>query len=436
MFNISRFLFSVLFVLCTPTLAQLSQQLNLMDAIAEGLENNYSILLARNNEQISSNNVTHGNAGMLPNVTLNGTINRGIANSSSLPFNGERQYTTGAGTTNMNANVAMDWTVFDGFSMFANLERLKELELMGHENLRGTIQQTIANIMNVYFDIVSKQQELEAYQHILRISRLRVHSANDRFMGGRVSKVDLLSAQVDYNADTASYIRQTEDLRKAKIQLNRIMAREITTDFFASDTIVVDNTLDYVSIYDQALAENPDVVLSRMSVNVAAFTLKAIEGSQYPRLRITSNYTMAGMQSTTGQIERSRSGTFNYGATMSVPLFNGMNISRQITNARIDLESAEIRQEQIQKDVEAQVAAAYSTYIVYRNLTNFEATNLELAAENLDISMDRYRLGAISAVELRDVQRSYISATNRLIVAKFNAKIAETALKLLTGAVI
>ena len=99
------------------------------------------------------------------------------------------------------------------------------------------------------------------------------------------------------------------------------------------------------------------------------------------------------------------------------------------------MESAEIRLEQMQKEIEAQVASAYSTYVVYRNLASFEASNLGLAAENLEISMDRYRLGAISAVELRDVQRSYISATNRLIVAQYNAKISETALKLLTGAV-
>jgi len=224
-------------------------------------------------------------------------------------------------------------------------------------------------------------------------------------------------------------------LRKAKIQLNRILAREITTDFFASDSIIVDQTLSYGAIQEMALSENPNVVLSRMSINVAALTLKSIEGQQYPRIRFTSGYALAGSWTPSGQTEHNRSGTLNYGLTLSVPIFNGHNISRQITNARIEMESAEIRLEQMQKEIEAQVASAYSTYVVYRNLATFEASNLGLAAENLEISMDRYRLGAISAVELRDVQRSYISATNRLIVAQYNAKISETALKLLTGAV-
>ena len=437
MYRLKNIPVAVWFIFCIPSFAQELPQLSLLDAIAEGLENNYSILLAFNSAQVSSNNATMGNAGMLPSVTLNGTVNKGVANSSTKFFGrDERQERTGAKSTNWNGNVALDWTVFDGFAMFANYDRLKELEMMGQENLRASIQQTIASIMNVYFDIVTRQEELDATGNILKISRLRLHSANDRYMAGRVSKVDLLSAQVDYNTDTVSYIRQTEELRKIKIQLNKFLAREITTDFFASDSISIDQTLNYGSIHDMALAENPDVVLSRMSVNVAAFSLKVTEGSRYPRVRLTSNYTMIKSQSGTGQIEENRSGTFNYGAAVSMPLFNGLNINRQIKNARLDKDAADIRYEQIQKEIEAQVGTAYSTYIVNSKLATFEADNLGLAAENLDISMDRYRLGAISAVELRDVQRSYISATNRLLVATYNAKVAETALKLLTGEVL
>ena len=435
MYRIKNTLLAVALAFCAPSFAQVLARLSLLDAIAEGLENNYSILLAYNNAQLSSNNATAGNAGMLPSVTMNGTVNKGIANSTATYFDGTVQERNGAKSTNWNGNLALDWTVFDGLTMFANYDRLKELELMGHENLRASIQQTIASIMNVYFDIVTRQQELNATENILRISRLRMQSANDRYMAGRVSKVDLLSAQVDYNADTASYIRQTEDLRNAKIQLNKLLAREITTNFLASDSITIDQTLLYGRINDLAMSENPDVTLSRMSVNLSVFTLKATQGSQYPRVRLTSNYTLLKTQAETGQVFENQSGTFNYGATLSVPIFNGFNINRQIKNAKLELESAEIRYEQVQKEIEAQVASAYSAYEVNRKLTTFEAANLGLAAENLDISMDRYRLGAISAVELRDVQRSYISATNRLLVATFNAKVAETALKLLTGEV-
>ncbi len=431
-----RFIYILLFTcFCVPSFAQELPSLTLSDAISEGLENNYSIRLARTGEQISSNNATVGNAGMLPSVTLNGTLNKGIADTNQEFIDGRVQDKTGAKSTNLNGNVALDWTVFDGLTMFAKLDRLKELELMGQENLRAEIQQTVSSIMTVYFDIVSRQQEIEAMHHILRISRQRMRSANDLFVGGKVSKVDLLSAKVDYNADTASYIQQREGLKSAKIQLNKLLAREMTTDFSATDTIIIDQSLVYGHIHDKALAENPDVILSRMSVNVASFSLKEAQGARYPKVRLTSNYTMTKLNSESGQIVQNKSNTFNYGATASMPLFNGLNINREIKNARLNKEAADLRYEEIQKEIEAQVATAYSAYEVNRKMATFEAANLNLAAENLDISMDRYRFGAISAIELREVQRSYISATNRLIVAIYNAKVAETALKLLTGEV-
>ncbi|MDR2036765.1 MAG: TolC family protein [Bacteroidales bacterium] len=409
--------------------------LTLTDAIAVGLDNNYSILLSRNSEQISSNNATIGNAGMLPSLTLNGTITKGVADSDMKFFDGREQDRSGAKSTNLNANVALNWTIFDGLTMFANYDRLKVLEAIGQENLRATIQETISSIMNVYFDIVSRQQEMDALENILKISRQRLRSANDLFQSGKVSKVDLLSARVDYNADTASYIQQTDGLKNAKIQLNRLLARDITADFTASDSISIDQGLQYGPIHDKALAENPDVVLARMSANAASFALKSVQGSRYPTVRLTSTYTMSKVDSESGQVEVNKSNTFNYGATASIPLFNGLNINREIKNAKLEREAAELRYDEMQKEIEAQVATAYSAYEVNRKLAKFEASNLKLAEENLDISIERYKFGAISAVELREVQRSYISTANRMIVAVYNAKIAETALKLLTGEV-
>ncbi len=424
-----------IFLSIPPINAQDNDDLELSDAIGIGLENNYSILLARNSEEVSNNNATIGNAGMLPSLTLNGTLTKGVADTRQEFIDGRIQDKTGAKSTNLNGNLAMNWTLFDGLTMFAQYNRLKELEAMGEENVRATIQHTVSSIMNTYFDIVSQQQELEATKRILQISRQRLKSANDMFQSGKVSKVDYLSAQVDYNSDTASFIQQTERLRDSKILLNKILAREIRTDFYASDTIHIDPSLMFGEILDKTLAENPDIVLSRIAVNAASFSLKAVQGSRYPQVRFTSTYTMTKNTSESGQVMENKTNNFSYGLTASMPLFNGFEVNRQIQNARLEREAATLRYAEMQKEIEAQAATAYSVYEVNKKLVDFENANLKLALENLDIAIERYKLGAISAVELREVQRSYISATNRLIVATYNAKVAETALKLLTGEV-
>ena len=163
MHRLKTILFPVWFVFCIPSFAQEQDisQLSLLSAIAEGLENNYKILLAHNSAQVSSNNATIGNAGMLPSVILNSTLNKSIADNYTRYYNGDIQDRSGK-SSNWNSNVALDWTIFDGLTMFANYDRLKEIEMMGQENLRASVQQTIASIMNVYFDIITRQQELDA----------------------------------------------------------------------------------------------------------------------------------------------------------------------------------------------------------------------------------------------------------------------------------
>jgi len=59
--------------------------------------------------------------------------------------------------------------------------------------------------------------------------------------------------------------------------------------------------------------------------------------------------------------------------------------------------------------------------------------NLEIARENVEIAMERYRLGILTPLELREAQKAYIDAESRLISALYQAKVAETNLLKLTG---
>lgn len=57
----------ILLALCTAILpAHAQYEYTLKQCLEEGLQNNYSLRISRNEEQISKNNATLGNAGYLP----------------------------------------------------------------------------------------------------------------------------------------------------------------------------------------------------------------------------------------------------------------------------------------------------------------------------------------------------------------------------------
>ena len=70
MFNSKRFILPVILLLL-PSLLAAQTVIDLKEVIRIGLENNYDLKISRNEQQISDNNVTPGNAGFLPTIGLN-----------------------------------------------------------------------------------------------------------------------------------------------------------------------------------------------------------------------------------------------------------------------------------------------------------------------------------------------------------------------------
>jgi len=66
-------------------------------------------------------------------------------------------------------------------------------------------------------------------------------------------------------------------------------------------------------------------------------------------------------------------------------------------------------------------------------LTDLETENLQVATQNYEIAMERYRLGDLAGIELREAQNNLLAAEERLLQAKFNTKLCEISLLQISG---
>ncbi|HKG07580.1 MAG TPA: TolC family protein, partial [Pedobacter sp.] len=228
----------LLFALFSVTKAGLAQEkLSLQDAITLALKNNYDIKLVNNDVQIARNNTNIGNAGLLPRLDGSFTEGGSRQNTTRTQSSGNQQTLTGVRNTNMSYGVALGWTVFDGLQMFTNYERLKELQKQGEVSAKATILTTISTVINSYYTVLKEQQLVEARDSALDISQLRLRIANNKLDIGRGSKLDVITAQVDYNTDTSAYLQERALLKNAKTSLNQVMARDLNSDFSVNETI-------------------------------------------------------------------------------------------------------------------------------------------------------------------------------------------------------
>ncbi|GAB3197681.1 outer membrane protein TolC [Pontibacter aydingkolensis] len=422
--------------LLLPVTSYSQEQLSLQEAIRIGLEKNYDIRIADRQDDIAANNVTLGNAGFLPAV--DGRATRLFSeNNSRQEFQARPPVVrSGASFNNINTSVNLNWTIFDGMGMFIELDRLRALEKSGKLFTRQTVENTVADISDAYFEVVRQSRRIQALQDAIAISQQRIDLAQAQYEVGVSAKVEILRAQVDYNADRSDLLRQEEALQNAKIDLNQLLGRAPNIAFVPTDSIQVDHTLNYSQVDNGLLAANP--LLQRLQLNrdIASLDVKAVRASRFPVVGVTSAYNFSRSEAeplNEFQAQFNRNYGYNYGLTLSLPIFNGFNINRQAQNARISLETSNLELQREQNRLQSEVARAYSQYANRLRLLELEESNVKLAQENANIALERYRLGLLTAIELREAQRNQLIAENRLIDIKYEAKTAETELKRLSS---
>lgn len=408
--------------------------LSLKDAVELALKNNYNIKLSQNNSTIAKNNVTIGNAGMLPVITGDAALN-GSRQKVKQTRNDGTINNLNANNTNNNYGVNLNWTVFDGFNMFANYDMLKQMDKLGAIRLQDTIQATIAGVITTYYNLVTQNVQIQALKGAIDISRTQLRYANDKFAVGRISRLDVYNAQIALNTDTASLLSQIQVFKTTQIQLNQLLVRNLQTDFTVDSTLSINNQLVLGDILSKAQTQNPTILMSQINKRLAEINLKQVQSTRYPVVGVTSGYTFTNSRTPAGFTLSQNTHGFAYGLTASINIFDGFNQWRRERNAKLQINNAEITQKQTQLDVEAQISNFFIAYLSGLDLIKLSQSNVDLTKKNLEISLEKYRLGNITPLEIREAQRNYLNAQSVYSNALYQSKMAEVTLQQITNSI-
>ena len=423
-------------MISTMALAQQEAPLlTLKDAVEIALKNNYNIKLSQNNSTIASNNVTLGNAGILPVVTGDFNDNNSRQTTKQTRNDGTVNNIRNAKNSNNNYGVNLNWTIFDGFAMFANYDQLKQMDKLGVLRLQDTVQRTVASVIDTYYNLISQNEQIKALKGAIDISRTQLRIANDKFAVGRASRLEVLNAQVNLNTDTGNLVIQYQQFKTTKIQLNQLLIRDLQTDFSVADTIVIDEKLALADVLNNAQLQNPAILSAQINQRLAEINLKQVRATRYPQVGVTSGYTFTNSKTPAGFTLSQNVHGFNYGLTASINIFNGFNQNRREKNAKIQIDNAGIAAKQTKLDIESQINSLFVAYLSGLDLVKLEEANVNLNKKNLDITLDKYKLGNITPLEVREAQRNYLDAQSKFFAAQYQSKQAEIMLKQITNSI-
>ena len=407
----------------------------LKSCLETGLENNYSILISKNEEQKSKNNATIANAGYLPTLDLSGRYS-GTVNStqSTVRATNAVEKNSGVFDNTFNVGLSLNWTIFDGFNMNTNYKRLKELEAQGEINTRIAIEDFAATLVAEYYNFIQQKIRMKNFHYAVSLSRERLRIVEARYLIGNMSRLDLQQARVDFNADSSKYVKQHELLNTSRIRLNELMAVvDMNQNLEVIDSLItVDELLDFSSLWENTQQINVALLKSEQNVTLAQLNMKMVKSRNYPYVRLNSGYGYTLNRYDVNAYKQRQTTGLDVGLTVGINIFDGTRRSQQ-KNAQIEIANARLRREQLQQALYADITNLWQAYENNINMLKLERENIVAAQQNHEIAMDRYMLGDLSGIEMREAQKNLLDAEERILTAQYNTKLCEISLLQISG---
>jgi outer membrane protein len=416
------------------------QVLTLEQAIAIALEGNYDVQVATRNTEAANTDNRFAVGAFLPQISGTASYALDDTDQEFIFTDAARNRAGNAESDRTVASAQATWTLFDGTRMFATRARIKQTAQQSELLLKEQMVTTIAAVITNYIDIVRQKQQLRAIQEQMSVNEERVKLAERKLSVGTGAKPELLQARVDLNAQKTSVLQQEALIVQRKDQLNALLAFKVTMPFEVADSISINEALSRDEMVGSIASANYGLQAAQRSVDIAGLSLRERRAELLPTLSATGSYNFAHTNNTKlinpfASVESEIKG-FNYGLAVSVPILNGLNTQRQIRLASISLNRQAVLLEQQRTNLNV---AASNAFIAYENsikVLTIEEENILLAKENVAIALESFKRGISTFIELRTAQQSLETAYNRLINARYNAKVAETELLRLSGALL
>ncbi|MBB3699721.1 TolC family protein [Flammeovirga yaeyamensis] len=425
-------------MLAGNTFAQ--EKMSINDAIQLALTNNHNLKAVAVNKEQANNNATAGMAGLLPSVTANATADYSnndtemeFMNTGAPSDSDNRMVLDNAASTTYDANIRMDYVLFNGNGNRFTLNQLRESATLEEIRFKQEVETTVLQVVEAFYDISREQENLNISKETIVTSNKRLERLKNRYLLGQSTKLEVLNAEVDLNSDSTSYLQTEQAYYTAIRKLNVVLGGEVNALY------EVDSDFDFIQglsadvILDKAMTENLSLLAQQKQEEITELDLKIAKASKVPTVSTYASYGYNRMNNDAGQVLYSENLGMQAGVTMSFNVFNGHQQKKKEQNAKLNVIAQQETTMQLTKELQRDVMNAWSDYDYKQRIANMEAKSMEQAEMNFRQTKEQYELGQVTSIDFRTAQTNLQTAKNRLNDALYNAKVAEYSILQLSG---
>lgn len=389
--------------------AQAQDGLSLEEAVARSLQKNFDVQIARLQTEVASTNNAWGQTSALPTIGLTAAVNNNISDQSQNPtsFIQAKLQTQG-----LQYGGGLNWTLFDGFGMFASKRQLELLETQSEGNAMLVMENAVQAVTLAYYDVKMQQERLGVLREVIQLSRERLDYVKYKRDLGAGSTFEVLQFDNAIITDSTNFLLQSLALRNAVRNLNLLMGEEIDAQWlFSSKLEAPTATYSYADLWNEVVSRNQSLRNQVLNSMLAEQDVRLAKSVMYPVLSFNAGITESENQFSAGELS-ARGATLNYfgNFTLNFNLFNGGRTRRALQNARVREEISLLSQQELERQVQADLRNLLDLYGAQLSIYELTAKNVDNQRVALEIARDRFQTGLVNTFDYRAQQLAFMNA--------------------------
>jgi len=426
-------------LLLLPNLLFAQKELTLMDAIKIGLQENYDIQISAKNKKISQINNNWANAGALPTISLLAKKEEALSDQSN---NAAAYIQEELRSSSINGNANVSWTLFNGFAIRANKEKLRNLEEISNNNATLTIENTIQGIILQYYNCVLQKERAELLQKVVSLAKERLEYQQTKYEIGVSSKIDLLQIENAILTDSSNLILQQLNCINAVKNLNLTLGKDVDKEWIFTDIIDAEIRLfNYEDMKASTLSDNSNIKNQYCNIQLSKQDIKLAMAPFYPIVSVNSGASYNESTYDIGDLANSMDNTgksINYFANFSVNfrIFDGGKLYKNIRSLKIQKEINDLQLKKATKEVLHQLSLTNDKYNSRISIFSLNEKAFNIAETNYNLATDKKNRGTINSFMLRDIEIAYINSGINAQQSAYNLMESKIALLKITGGII
>ncbi len=424
-----------LMLFCKPLEAQ--EKLTLKQCLNIGIENNLSLKVAKGEIVKGKHNISENRARLLPQINFGASLNDNFDPPVSVTDGtayGKTYNVTKTLQYNSSAALQLQMPLYSQTALTAVsiAKTLDQLNQLSYEKAREDL---MVQISKTYYLIQNTTEQISIIGDNLRRFKELRDITQAFFDNGMALEVDLKRINVKIEAMNVQLANAQAMLTEQYNMLKYVI------DYPAESNIVVEEKS--VDDIDDAKLDGLNTNLYELQLLAKQQTLaeqqkKLAKDGYLPTLSLSGNLAFTAY---TDKFKNwFHSGESNHwyrsdgiGISLRVPVFDGFEKRSKIRKAQADIDNAKLSYENALKNMQTQYANAIND--LGNNRRNYfkQRDNYLLAEDIYGVTVDRYREGIVSMVEVLQDEMSMSDAQNNYLSAHYNYQISNLAVLKLTG---